>query len=72
MNRRFAISVLLATLTLQSATAQINESKTYRCLAKDAVSLEGNGTLGKSAGAEEYRKRVDGMIIDTRVLAKSA
>jgi len=41
-------------------------------LAKDAVSLEGNGTLGKSAGAEEYRKRVDGMIIDTRVLAKSA
>ena len=57
--------VLFATLTLNVTIAlgQNDAGKTYRCTAKDAVSLQDNGTLGK-AGAETRRK-FDGIIIDT-------
>ena len=53
-------------MTLMTAAFGATDAgKTYRCTAKDAVSLQDDGTLGKDMTAEESRKRLDGIIIDT-------
>ena len=53
-------------MTLMTAAFGATDAgKTYRCTAKDAVSLQDDGTLGKDMTTEESRKRLDGIIIDT-------
>jgi hypothetical protein len=58
------VFVLALTLNFRVAVGQ-NDAKTYRCAAKDVVSLQDNGTLGKDAVTEAHRKRIDGILIDT-------
>jgi hypothetical protein len=58
------VAVLYMTL-MTEAFGATDAGKTYRCTAKDAVSLQDDGTLGKDMTAEESRKRLDGIIIDT-------
>lgn len=57
--------VLFAVLTLNLgvAFARDNTSKTYRCTAKDSVSVQGDGTLTKVIG-EIHRKYFDGIVVD--------
>jgi hypothetical protein len=57
--------VLVATLTLNLGVAFGREdtSKTYRCTAKDSVSVQDDGTLTKAIG-EVHRKYFDGIVID--------
>jgi hypothetical protein len=56
---------IVAVLYMTEAFGATDADKTYRCTAKDAVSLQDDGTLGKDMTAEESRKRLDGIIIDT-------
>ena len=58
------VAVLYMTL-MTAAFGAPDAGKTYRCAAKDAVSLQDGGILGKDMNAEESRKRLDGIIIDT-------
>jgi hypothetical protein len=58
------VAVLYMTL-MTEAFGATDAGKTYRCTAKDAVSLQDDGTLGKDMTTEESRKRLDGIIIDT-------
>jgi hypothetical protein len=57
--------VLLAVLTLNLGVAfgRDDTSKTYRCTAKDSVSVQDDGTLTKGIG-EIHRKYFDGIVID--------
>ena len=57
--------VLLAVLTLNLGVAfgRENTSKTYRCTAKDSVSVQDDGTLTKGIG-EVHRKYFDGIVVD--------
>jgi hypothetical protein len=45
---------------------QQTTSGTYRCAAKDAVTLQHNGVLGRDGDSESQRKFWDGVIVDTR------
>jgi len=56
-------ALVLFVMLTGAAFGQDNASKTYQCSAKDAVSVEDNGTLNKDANAEASRKRFDRMII---------
>jgi hypothetical protein len=50
-------------LNLEVAFGRDDPSKTYRCTAKDSVSVQDNGTLTKGIG-EVHRKYFDGIVID--------
>jgi hypothetical protein len=62
----FGAAILTMSIMGQSAghlaVAQGADAKIYRCNAKNAVSLQSNGTLN---GDEDLRKEYDGIIIDT-------
>ncbi len=58
------MAVLFAILTSGPAFTRDAASKTYRCTAKDAVSLEDNGTLDKNPIGYARRKYFDGMVIN--------
>lgn len=71
MFRSQSISIMCAfvlfamlTLNLEVAFGRDDTSKTYRCTAKDAVSLQDDGTLNKEIG-EVRRKYFEGIVIDT-------
>ena len=60
------ISIMLLamlTLNLEVAFGRDDTSKTYRCTAKDSVSVQDDGTLTKGIG-EIHRKYFDGIVID--------
>jgi hypothetical protein len=56
--------VLFAILTSGAAFGGDAVGKTYRCTAKDAISLEDNGTLDKNPIGDARRKYFDGMVIN--------
>ena len=56
--------VLFAILTSGAAFGRDAAGKTYRCTAKDAVSLEDNGTIDKNPIGDARRKYFDGMVIN--------
>jgi len=60
--RAFVLLAML-TLNLEVAFGRDDTSKTYRCTAKDSVSVQDNGTLTKGIG-EVHRKYFDGIVID--------
>ena len=64
MFRQFISVVLFSILTLGVTFGRDAAGKTYRCTAKDAISLEDNGTLDKNPLADARRKYFDGMVID--------
>jgi hypothetical protein len=64
MIRAFVLFAML-TLNLGVAFGRNDASKTYRCTAKDAVSLQDNGTVDRDSIAKAYRKNLDGIIINT-------
>ncbi|HEY6861110.1 MAG TPA: hypothetical protein VI358_15160 [Pseudolabrys sp.] len=61
---RQLISVVLFSILTSAAFGRDDAGKTYRCTAKDAVSLEDNGALDKNPLADARRKYFDGMVID--------
>jgi hypothetical protein len=61
---RQLISVVLFAILTSAAFGRDDAGKTYRCTAKDAVSLENNGALEKNPLADARRKYFDGMVID--------
>lgn len=67
MKLALPLFILSAAITLNAAAAlgQTRTDKTYRCTAKDAISLQGNGTMGKNdPAADARRKHFDSMTID--------
>jgi hypothetical protein len=62
--RAFVLFAIL-TLNLGVALGRDDASKTYRCTAKDAVSLQNNGTVDRDSIAKTHRKNLDGIIINT-------
>lgn len=58
------MAVLFAILTSGIVFGRDAASKTYRCTAKDAVSLEDNGTLDKNPIGDARRKYFDRMVVD--------
>ena len=56
--------VLFVILASGAASGRDAAGKTYRCTAKDAVSLEDNGTLDKNPIGDVRRKYFDGMVIN--------
>jgi len=60
--RAFVLFAML-TWSLEAAFGRDDTSKTYRCTAKDAVSVQDDGTLNKEIG-EHRRKYFDGIVID--------
>ena len=60
--RAFVLFAML-TLNLEVASGRDDTSKTYRCTAKDAVSVQDDGTLNKEVG-EIRRKYFDGIVIN--------
>jgi hypothetical protein len=56
--------VLVTLLCPSFAFGQSEVNRTYRCEAKDAVSLQDNGVLRKDRVSESERKYFDGIIID--------
>ena len=61
------VFILSAAITLNTAAArgQTRTDKTYRCTAKDAISLQGNGTIGKNdPAADARRKHFESMTVD--------
>jgi len=64
---KFALFILSAAMTLNTAavSAQPRTDKIYRCTAKDAVSVQANGTIGRNdPAAEARRKHFDSMTVD--------
>jgi hypothetical protein len=64
MFRHLIPVVLFALLASGAAFGRDPAGKTYRCTAKDAVSLEDNGTLEKNPIGDARRKYFDGMVIN--------
>ena len=60
--RAFVLFAMLA-LNLGVAFGRDDTSKTYRCTAKDAVSVQDDGALNKEVG-ETRRKYFDGIVIN--------
>ena len=58
--------VVLFAILASGAAFGRDADKTYRCTAKDAVSLEDNGTLDKNPIGDVRRKYFDGMVVDVR------
>ena len=67
MNFALHLFILSAALTLNTAvaSAQPHTDKIYRCTAKDAISVQANGTISKDdPAAEARRKHFESMTID--------
>ena len=61
------VFILSAAITLNTAAArgQTRTDRTYHCTAKDAISLQGNGTIGKNdPAADARRKHFESMTVD--------
>jgi len=60
----FILSVAM-TLNMAVAPGQTRADKTYRCTAKDAVTVQGNGTIAQNdPAADARRKHFDSMTVD--------
>ncbi len=62
--KKWSVSIAFFCCVSGSANA-VNDVTTYRCTAKDAVSVEEDGTLSKTFG-EIRRKYFDGIVIDIK------
>ena len=59
-----AFLLMIATPTLGAGASSV-PSALYQCIAKDAVSLKGDGTLGRDSATGPWRKQNDNIIVDT-------
>src|SRR5258708_2407079 len=57
------LGFVVAIISSPSHAAEM--SGTYRCGAKDTVTLQDNGVLGKEGVSEYRRKDYDGLLVDT-------
>src|SRR5262249_43614403 len=65
IRRAVALVAIVIIRTSDLAVAQNVSGKLYRCISKDAVVLQDNGSLGRYTASEFSRKLYDGIVIDT-------